>query len=231
MKQLIIAIDGYSGCGKSTIAKDLAKTLNYVFIDSGAMYRGVTLFALEHGWIEAGHVNQQALIAQLDAIEITFKVNAEQPGKQHLFLNGRDVEQEIRSMHVASHVSQIAAISEVRKKLVAMQRKMGELGGIVMDGRDIGSVVFPNADLKFFVTARSEVRAQRRQAELQQKGENHSLADIEKNLLDRDQMDTSRADSPLIQTQDAILIDTSDLTRDTQLELTLHYVQEKRQVE
>lgn len=229
MKQLIIAIDGYSGCGKSTIAKDIAKTLNYVFIDSGAMYRGVTLFALMNNWIEEDRINSQALIESLDAIELKFEINTNQPGKQHLHLNGRDVEQEIRSMHVASFVSKIAAISEVRAKLVAMQRAMGKQGGIVMDGRDIGSVVFPNADLKFFVTARSEIRAQRRQAELHRKGESHSVETIEQNLLDRDKMDTSRADSPLIQTEDAMLIDTSDLTRETQLQLALGYVNKKLQ--
>ena len=224
MKQLIIAIDGYSGCGKSTIAKDLAKSLQYVFIDSGAMYRGVTLFALQNDWIQNGVVNTKALIDQLEAIDLKFEINPNQPGKQHLFLNGRDVEHEIRGMEVANSVSKIASISEVRKKLVALQRKMGEHGGIVMDGRDIGSVVFPHADLKFFITARPEVRAQRRQAELELKGESHATSAIEKNLLERDQMDSSRADSPLIQTEDAVLIDTSELTRDTQLELVLGYV-------
>ncbi len=227
MKKLTIAIDGYSGCGKSTIAKDLAKALNYVFIDSGAMYRGVTLFAMENNWIRESKPDTQALIDNLNKIALHFQINPEQPGKQHLYLNGRDVEQEIRSMQVANSVSKIATISEVRKKLVDMQRAMGENGGIVMDGRDIGSVVFPNADLKFFITARPEIRAKRRQAELEQKGENHSVEEIKLNLLERDQMDTSRADSPLMQTDDSILIDTSDLTRETQLELALNHVKKK----
>ena len=182
------------------------------------------MFALENNWIEGDEVNRQALVAGLHQIEITFHINPNEDGKQQLYLNGRNVEQEIRGMQVANSVSRVAAISEVRKKLVEMQRAMGKLGGIVMDGRDIGSVVFPNADLKFFVTARPEIRAARRQAELQQKGENHGIEEIKMNLLERDRMDTSRADSPLIQTVDAILIDTSDLTRETQLQLALNHV-------
>ena len=227
MKKLTIAIDGFSGCGKSTIAKDLAKKMNYVFIDSGAMYRGVTLYALQHGLVSDDSLDHQALIEHLSNVSIRFDRVDDETGKQHLFLNDVDVEAEIRTLRVANFVSKIAAIPEVRRKLVDLQREMGENGGIVMDGRDIGSVVFPKADLKFFVTARPAIRAQRRQAELELKGENHSINDIERNLSERDALDTSRADSPLIQTQDAIVIDTSDMTRETQLAFALSCVHAK----
>jgi cytidylate kinase len=224
MKPLTIAVDGYSGCGKSTIAKDLAKHLSYVFIDSGAMYRGVTLYALEHGFISENHLDAEGLIAKLNEVQIEFRIHPEDAGKQHLYLNGRDVESEIRSLHVSGFVSQIATIAEVRKKMVDIQRRMGESGGVVMDGRDIGSVVFPNAELKFFVTAKPEVRAMRRKLELEQKGEYHSLEEILENLQERDAMDTSRSNSPLIQVPDAIVIDTSDLTRESQLEFALSFM-------
>jgi cytidylate kinase len=224
MKPLTIAVDGYSGCGKSTIAKDLAKHLSYVFIDSGAMYRGVTLYALENGFISENHVDAEGLISKLNQVHIEFRIHPEDGGKQHLYLNGRDVETEIRSLHVSGFVSQIATIAEVRKKMVDIQRSMGESGGVVMDGRDIGSVVFPNAELKFFVTAKPEVRAMRRKLELEQKGEHHSLEEILKNLQERDAMDTSRANSPLIQVPEAIVIDTSDLTRESQLAFALSFV-------
>ena len=226
MRSLTIAVDGFSGCGKSTIAKDLAKALNYVFIDSGAMYRGVTFYALQNAWISENHLNREELIAHLKNIEIAFNLQSDSSGKQHLILNGIDVEQEIRSLHVSNFVSRIAAISEVRRKLVDLQRNMGKLGGVVMDGRDIGSVVFPHADLKFFVNASSETRALRRQKELKVKGESHSLEDILKNLEERDAMDTSRADSPLIQTDDAIVIDTTNHTRESQLNFALACVHE-----
>ncbi len=223
-KRITIAIDGFSGCGKSTLAKDLAKRLNYVFIDSGAMYRGVTLYALEQGLISDKILDQAALINQLDKVDIDFSLNADESGRQHLLLNGRDVEREIRSMEVSNHVSIVAAVSEVRKKLVDLQRNMGANGGVVMDGRDIGSVVFPNAQLKFFVTARPEIRAARRKAELEEKGQYFSLEEITQNLQERDKLDTSRADSPLIQVPDAIVIDTSDHTRESQLEFALSKV-------
>lgn len=227
MKKLTIAIDGFSGCGKSTISKDLAKKMNYVFIDSGAMYRGVTWYALQHDLVSDERLDHGALIQHLSNVSIRFEQVDDEVGKQHLFLNGVDVEKEIRTLRVANHVSKVAAIPEVRRKLVDLQREMGENGGIVMDGRDIGSVVFPNADLKFFVTARPAIRAQRRQAELELKGELHSLSDIERNLSERDALDTSRADSPLVQTEDAIVIDTSDMTRESQLAFALSYVNAK----
>jgi cytidylate kinase len=228
MKLLTIAVDGYSGCGKSTIAKDIAKHLGYVFIDSGAMYRGVTLYALENGFIGENQFDEVGLIAELDEVHIEFRIHPEDAGKQHLYLNGRDVETEIRSLHVSGFVSQIATLAEVRQKMVDIQRRMGASGGVVMDGRDIGSVVFPNAELKFFVTAKPEVRAKRRQLELEQKGEHHSLADILQNLQERDAMDTSRANSPLIQVPDAIVIDTSDLTRESQLAYALSFVEKRK---
>lgn len=224
MKSLTIAVDGYSGCGKSTIARDLAKHLGYVFIDSGAMYRGVTLYALENGFISENHFDEAGLTLRLNEVHIEFRIQPEGEGKQHLFLNGRDVELEIRSLHVSGFVSQIATIAEVRKKMVDIQRRMGESGGVVMDGRDIGSVVFPNAELKFFVTADPQVRAKRRQLELEQKGEHHSWEDILQNLQERDAMDTSRTNSPLIQVPDAIVIDTSDFTRESQLAFALSFV-------
>ena len=228
MKKLIIAIDGFSGCGKSTIAKDLSQALNYIFIDSGAMYRGVTLFALRNQWIDEEHFDASALTKHLDQINLQFSLPEITNGAQHLMLNGENVEEEIRSLRVSNFVSLVAALSPVRKKLVEAQRLIGILGGVVMDGRDIGSVVFPDADLKFFVTAQPIIRARRRQAELEKKGEFHDLDEILKNLESRDAMDTSRSDSPLIQTQDAILVDTSNMTRASQLEFVLQYAREKQ---
>jgi cytidylate kinase len=223
MKKLTIAVDGFSGCGKSTIAKDLAQHLGYIFIDSGAMYRGVTLYAIQQGFIVNKEINKSKLTESLEKIKLTFVYNKKE-GKQHLHLNGIDVEQQIRSLAVARMVSQIATISEIRRFLVSQQREMGRDGGIVMDGRDIGSVVFPEADLKFFITASPEIRAQRRLAELEDKGEKIELDSIIENLAQRDKMDTERDDSPLVQTEDAILIDTSNMTRESQINLILTYV-------
>lgn len=225
-KRLVIAIDGYSSCGKSTMAKALAKELNYTFIDSGAMYRGVALFALENGMILNGNPDKESIIDSLDQITLTFETIE---GKQHLMLNSRDVENEIRTPAVAEVVSEIASISEVRQKLVREQRKMGDLGGIVMDGRDIGSVVFPNADLKFFVTAKPEIRAQRRFLELENKGIKTNLKEVLHNLETRDRIDSTRSDSPLIRTKESILIDTSFLTPQQQLKKVLEFVSHKTQ--
>jgi len=227
-KRLVIAIDGYSSCGKSTMAKALAKELNYTFIDSGAMYRGVALFALENGMILNGNPDKESIIDSLDEITLTFETIE---GKQHLMLNSRDVENEIRTPAVAEVVSEIASISEVRQKLVREQRKMGDLGGIVMDGRDIGSVVFPNADLKFFVTAKPEIRAQRRFLELENKGIQTNLKEVLHNLETRDRLDSSRSDSPLIRTKDAILIDTSFLTPHQQLNKVLEFVHQNATID
>lgn len=223
MKKLTIAIDGFSACGKSTIAKDLAHELGYIFIDSGAMYRGVTLYAMQQKYIANNIVDREKLVNSLNKIKLTFKY-IENEGKQHLHLNGIDVERQIRSLDVSKMVSAIATISEVRKFLVAQQREMGQNGGIVMDGRDIGSVVFPNADFKFFVTAAPEIRATRRQAELEAKGEKIELEHILENLAQRDKMDSERQDSPLLQTEDAILIDTSEMTRESQINWILTYM-------
>lgn len=225
MRAITIAIDGFSSCGKSTLAKALAKELGYTFIDSGAMYRGVTLFALRNNLIDGGEVRTKELIAVLNNINITFE-NVPNADKKHLFLNGENVEQEIRSMDVAQHVSAVSAVKEVRTKLVSLQREMGKNGGVVMDGRDIGSVVFPNADLKFFVTASPDIRAQRRFLELSSQGKNVTFEEIEENLFERDRIDTSRAESPLIQVKDAIFLDNSNLSPEEQLEFALSKVKE-----
>jgi cytidylate kinase len=226
-KKITIAIDGYSSCGKSTLAKALAQKLGYVFIDSGAMYRGVTLFAIQEGIIQQGEVNEQKLLSKLNEISLGFKFN---PVSQHsdLYLNNINVEHIIRQPEVASYVSKIAAISQVRAKLVHEQQVMGKSGGIVMDGRDIGTVVFPNAEIKFFVTALPEIRAERRFKELREKGNNTiSLEDVKSNLILRDELDSTRTESPLIKAEDAFLIDTSTLSREEQLHLALQEIEKR----
>lgn len=226
-KKITIAIDGYSSCGKSTLAKALAQKLGYVFIDSGAMYRGVTLFAIQEGIIQQGEVNEQKLLAKLNEISLGFKFN---PVSQHsdLYLNNMNVEHLIRQPEVASYVSKIAAISQVRAKLVHEQQVMGKSGGIVMDGRDIGTVVFPHAEVKFFVTALPEIRAERRFKELREKGNNTiSLEEVKSNLILRDELDSTRTESPLIKAEDAFLIDTSTLSREEQLHLALQEIEKR----
>lgn len=227
MKKLTIAIDGLSGCGKSTIAQDLAKELDYIFIDSGAMYRGVTLFALENGIAKDGEIKEKELIKYLPEIDLVFRTSKTDKNGQELFLNGKNVSQEIRSLEVAQHVSKVAAISEVRKKLVALQQKMGEKGGVVMDGRDIGSVVFPDAEVKIFVTASIEIRAARRMQELAALGKNYTQEEILRNLEERDYLDSTRYDSPLRQMPDAVVIDTSNFTREEQLKKALEIIERK----
>ena len=222
MKKITIAIDGYSSTGKSTLAKALAKKMGYLYVDSGAMYRAVTLYALDNGFI-ASQLNQNQLISLLPQIQIEFKMNPE-TGIGEVFLNGKNVEQEIRSMRVSAWVSPVSAISEVRTKLVSQQQSMGLKKGVVMDGRDIGSVVFPNAELKLFLTADDDVRAKRRFDELMQKSHNVSLESVKANLIARDQQDSSREDSPLIQTQDSVVIDNSKLTIQDQLDLVLNLI-------
>ncbi len=224
--KITIAIDGFSSCGKSTLAKALAKELNYIFIDSGAMYRGVSLFCIQNNLVENGEIKEDLLIEKLPTIEILFEKN-EETQKPDLLLNGKNVEHLIRSIDVASIVSKVASIKQVREKLVIEQQKMGEEGGIVMDGRDIGTVVFPNADLKLFVTADPETRAQRRFLELTIKGDNVTVEEIRYNLEERDRIDSSRKESPLRQAKDAILLDNSNLSQDEQLELTLNLVKKK----
>jgi cytidylate kinase len=223
MKKITIAIDGYSACGKSTLAKDLAERLNFVFVDSGAMYRAVSLYCLRNNLIVDGNPKIEQIIADLPNIQMHFEKRSD---KTSLFLNDEDVSEEIRSNAVAEVVSKIAAIGPVREKLVLEQQKMGENGGIIMDGRDIGSVVFPNAELKIFVTANEEVRVQRRYNELKSKGIQSTLDEVRKNLQERDYIDTHREISPLIQVDDAIILDNSNLTREEQVDFVLKLIRE-----
>jgi cytidylate kinase len=218
MKKITIAIDGHSSCGKSTMAKDLARRVGYIYVDTGAMYRSVTLYALRHHLFnDDGSVNTAALQQQMADIHISFRLNAE-TGRPDTYLNGECVEQLIRSIEVSSHVSPIAAVPFVRTALVAQQQLMGRDKGVVMDGRDIGTVVFPDAELKIFVTASAEVRARRRYDELQQKGMPADYADILKNVQERDYIDSHREVSPLRQADDALLLDNSHMTIDEQNE-------------
>ncbi|MBD1425317.1 (d)CMP kinase [Sphingobacterium arenae] len=214
-ENFIIAIDGFSSCGKSTVAKALAKKLQFVFIDSGAMYRAVTLYFLRQ---HINLTNPDEIRAALEEIHIDF---VPQGDTVHIFLNGEDVSREIRQMHVSEKVSEISAIKEVRHALVKQQQALGKRRNIVMDGRDIGTTVFPDADLKIFMTANSEVRAQRRLAELLAKGEVVSIEGVKQNLAHRDHMDSTREESPLRQATDAIILDNSDLTQEEQLEIVL----------
>jgi cytidylate kinase len=219
-KRLTIAIDGHSSCGKSTLARDLAKKLGYTYVDSGAMYRGIALYCLNQGLIGQGKQLIKMIEEYLPLISIHFQINT-QTGNQELILNNINVEDKIRKPEIANIVSPIAAIPAVRKKLVQLQREMGSKGGIVMDGRDIGSVVFPNADVKLFVTAAPDVRAKRRYDELMEKGISTTIEETKRNLLERDEIDSNRKDSPLIQTEDAILLDNSNLDREGQLNFVL----------
>ena len=224
MKKITIAIDGHSSCGKSTMAKDLAREVGYVYVDTGAMYRSVTLYALRHGLFNAdGTIKTQELEAAMPDISIEQKLV---DGKTTTFLNGENVEREIRSLEVSNHVSPIAAIAFVRTALVAQQQRMGEAGGIVMDGRDIGTAVFPHAELKIFVTAAAEVRAQRRYDELQQKGMPADYADILTNIQERDYIDSHREVNPLRQADDALLLDNSHMTIDEQKQWLLERFKE-----
>lgn len=221
-KKLVIAIDGYSSCGKSTLAKDLANTLQYIFIDSGAMYRAVTLYCLRRGWVKGDCIEKEKIIESLDQIQLDFALDDK--GVKVILLNGENCEEEIRQGHVAAVVSKIAEIKEVRQKLVHEQQRMGEKGGIVMDGRDIGTVVFPHADIKIFVTASIEVRTQRRLLELQQKGIEITKEEVQDNLIERDFIDSNRKESPLIQAKDAIVLDNSSFNRQQQLQWALDLV-------
>ncbi len=223
--KITIAIDGWSSCGKSTMAKALAKSLNYIYVDSGAMYRGVALFALRKGWVTDNCLEKSNIIDALDNLSISFSQN--QKGTPDLILNGENVEDIIRTLEVSQQVSKIAAIKEVRTFLVDQQRKMGDDGGVVMDGRDIGSVVFPNAELKLFITADVDTRAMRRYDELLSKGGDITLDEVKQNLKERDHLDSTREESPLIQTKDAVVIDNSDLTQDQQLEKALELVKNR----
>ena len=210
-KKIIIAIDGHSSSGKSTMAKDLAREIGYIYIDTGAMYRAVTLYCLRKGYIQGDTIQEEALKADLDQMDISFRYNAE-TGRPDTYLNGEKVEKEIRSMEVADKVSLIAALGFVRRAMVAKQQEMGKAKGIVMDGRDIGTVVFPDAELKVFVTASPEVRARRRLEELQAKGEQTTYEEVLANVKKRDYIDSTREESPLRQASDALVLDNSEMT-------------------
>ena len=211
MKKITIAIDGHSSCGKSTMAKDLAREVGYVYVDTGAMYRSVTLFALRNGLFTADGIDEETLRQRMPEIKISFKFNAE-TGRPDTYLNGELVEQEIRTMEVSNHVSPIATLGFVREAMVAQQQQMGKDKGVVMDGRDIGTVVFPDAELKVFVTASAEVRAQRRYDELKGKGMEADYQEILKNVQERDYIDSHREVSPLKKADDAIELDNSNMT-------------------
>jgi len=228
MKKITIAIDGYSSCGKSTMAKDLAKELGYIYVDTGAMYRCVTLFALRHNLFgEDGTVKEKELKERMADINISFTLN-NQTGKPDAMLNGENVERDIRGMEVSAHVSPIAAIGFVREEMVRQQQEMGKEKGIVMDGRDIGTVVFPDAELKVFVTASPEVRAQRRYDELMAKGDTgHTFEEILKNVEERDYIDSHREVSPLRKAADALELDNSHLTIAQQKEWLMARVSER----
>ena len=217
-KNIVVAIDGYSSCGKSTLAKALAKKLNFIYIDSGAMYRAVTLFFIRHN---IDLKDQESVNDALSAIQIDFKTSETQT---LITLNSEDVSKEIRQMPVANKVSTVSAIKDVRLEMVKQQQRMGRSGNIVMDGRDIGTVVFPNADLKLFMTADPQIRAERRYNELISKGEKVNMEDIFENLAKRDYQDTTRVESPLIQAEDAVVLDNSHIDETQQLEFALGYI-------
>jgi cytidylate kinase len=223
MNKITIAIDGFSSTGKSTVAKQLAKHLGYVYVDSGAMYRAITFYAMQKGFILKGDFNSEALIYNLPSISISFKFNSAL-GFAEVYLNGENIEKQIRTLEVSSFVSKVAEISEVRHKLVEQQQKMGKDKGVVMDGRDIGTVVFPDAELKLFMTASAEKRAKRRYNELINRGDKVNYEDVLKNVKERDYIDSNREDSPLVKAEDAIEIDNSNMTLDEQFEKILRLV-------
>ena len=218
-KKIIVAIDGYSSCGKSTIAKALAKAAGYKYVDTGAMYRCVALYVLRNAPFTMDNVDEAWLLAHINDIQISFALQAD--GTQHTVLNGEDVESQIRTLEVGNAASQISTIGFVRKAMVAQQQAMGKDKGLVMDGRDIGTVVFPKAELKLFLTASPEIRAKRRFDELEEKGQNPDFNDVFADVKDRDYRDTHRAESPLRQAEDAVVIDNSAMTREQQMEEVL----------
>ena len=216
VKKIVIAIDGFSSCGKSTFAKAIAARLGYIFIDTGAMYRAVTLCAINQGAVSEQSVDEQAVVALLDGVDISFRFNSER-GASDVYVNGECVESKIRSIEVSNCVSRISSIKEVREKLVALQQQMGRDRGVVMDGRDIGTVVFPDAELKIFMTADPKVRAERRYAELTAKGDKVTMEEILENVVSRDKADMTRAISPLRQADDAIVLDNSYMSVEEQM--------------
>lgn len=224
LSKIIIAIDGHSSCGKSTVAKNIADKFGLRYIDTGAMYRAFTLFALSNNLIDGKGLNIDELESRVDEVDIELKKNSE--GKVETYLNGENVEKAIRSLEVSDHVSLISTLSFVRKKLVQLQQEMGYEGGLVMDGRDIGSVVFPNADFKIFMTASPEIRAKRRYDEMIAKGEKVDYEDVLANVIKRDHIDSTRKESPLLQSEDAWLLDNSFLNREEQLALIVENLSE-----
>ena len=228
MKQIIIAIDGHSSSGKSTMAKDLAKEIGYIYIDTGAMYRAVTLYALQHGFFAGDKVDEDALRRALPDIHISFQLN-KQTGRPDTYLNGTNMEREIRGMEVSDKVSLVAALPFVRRAMVAQQQEMGRAKGIVMDGRDIGTTVFPDAELKLFITASPEVRARRRLDELKAKGETATYEEVLENVKKRDYLDSTREESPLRKADDAVVLDNSDMTISEQKAWLLEVVRQRLQ--
>ncbi|TAL57855.1 MAG: (d)CMP kinase [Bacteroidetes bacterium] len=226
MRKITIAVDGYSSCGKSTVAKGIAKKLGYLFIDSGAMYRAVTLYCIHNNIIRNGKFNDTDVVIAMDNIHMEFKLN-EQTHQSEIHLNGKNVEKEIREMNVSNFVSPISAIKEVRDRIVILQRKFRNANGIVMDGRDIGTNVFPDAELKIFMTADENVRTQRRWKELDAKGQKVTMEEIKNNLGQRDYEDTHRKYNPLRKAEDAVVLDNTHMTLEEQLNFALKLVQEK----
>ncbi len=226
MKKIIIAIDGFSSTGKSTLAKQIATYLGYIYVDTGAMYRAITLYALQNNLISAQHFDKEELIKKLPNINLTFAYNTT-IGYSEIYLNGINIENKIRTIEVASFVSKIAEISEIRAKLVEQQQEMGKNKGIVMDGRDIGTVVFPNAELKLFMTASASTRAQRRYQEMYEKDKSITYNTILQNVQERDNIDTNRKDSPLKKAIDAIEIDNSNLTKEEQFNLVISIINKR----
>jgi cytidylate kinase len=227
MKQITIAIDGYSSCGKSTIAKALAAKLGYSYVDTGAMYRAVTLYCIRTGIIKDSRFETSAVVKSLDQINLSFVYNKSALASD-TYLNGENVEKEIRTLEVSNLVSHISLIREVRQKMVAIQREMGKNKGVVMDGRDIGTNVFPDAELKIFMTADTDVRTQRRLDEMRAKGYKVTAEEVKKNLLERDYEDSHRKENPLIRAADAVELDNTELTREEQLEFVLNLVRERQ---
>lgn len=226
MKKITIALDGFSSTGKSTLAKQIAKELGYVYVDTGAMYRGITYYAMQHQLVSEQYLDKEGLIAQLPQIKLQFKFNPTL-GFAEIYVNEINVEQAIRTIEVSRLVSKIAEISEVRAKLVEQQQQMGKDKGIVMDGRDIGTIVFPDAELKIFMTASAKTRAQRRYDELIEKGQQVSFEEVLQNVEERDYIDTHRADSPLVKAYDAIELDNSVMTKQEQFDVVMDLVQQK----
>ncbi|MFD2890458.1 (d)CMP kinase [Flavobacterium chuncheonense] len=226
MKKITIAIDGFSSTGKSTLAKQLAKALGYVYVDTGAMYRAVAFFAMQNNWISEVEIAKDQIVKSLVNIKLHFQFNPSL-GFAEMYLNGNNVENEIRSLSVSQNVSRIAEISEVRSKLVEQQQEMGKEKAVVMDGRDIGTVVFPDAELKIFMTASSRTRAQRRFEELVEKGQRVTFEEVLENVEKRDYIDTHRIDSPLVKAEDAVVLDNSTLSKEEQFQLVLQLVHDK----